>query len=203
MLCAYLSLTKHTDEGKLDLNHQNIFNDEYMKIVARYANDRPTGSRPIDFMQEAFGALLAGIADDDGDPLGDVYMSAISFGEHGQYFTPYSMASMMAEITLPEIEDGQTVLDPSCGSGVMLIVAGKRNPRAVLYGIDLDERCAKMCALNLMLREYSGVVWCGNGLSGEMYTRWNISHGWVRRDDKPDHLEPRPAQDGQRQLTLL
>jgi len=103
MLCAYLSLTKHTDDGKSGLDHQNSFNDEYMAIVARYPSDRPMGARPIDYFQQAFGALVAGALEDDGDPLGDVFMSAISFGEHGQYFTPYHLSAMMAKLTMPEI----------------------------------------------------------------------------------------------------
>ena len=91
-----------------------------MSIVTRYESDRPTGSRPIDYFQEAFGALSLGAGNEDGDPLGDVFMSAISFGEHGQYFTPYPLSSLMAAITMPELKDGQTILDPSCGSGVMI-----------------------------------------------------------------------------------
>lgn len=84
----------------------------------------------------------------------------------------------------------------------MLITAGKKNPNAILHGIDLDPRCAKMCALNLIIRELTGSIWCGNGLTGEMYTRWNISRGWARRDDHPAPTVPRAPEEPQ-QLALL
>ena len=38
-------------------------------------------------------ALIAGIANGEPDPLGDLYMAAIPFGEHGQYFTSWTVAS--------------------------------------------------------------------------------------------------------------
>ena len=76
------------------------------------------------------------------------------------------------------------------------------NPRARFLGIDLDERCAKMCALNLILRELSGRVYCGNTLTGEMYTAWDVTNGWVTRDDKPEPMTPK-RKDVAQQLTLL
>jgi hypothetical protein len=133
-------------------------------------------------------------------------MAAITFGEHGQYFTPRPIADLMA-MSIPEIKDGQTVADPSgCGSGVLLLAVANINPRARFIGIDLDERCAKMCVLNLALRELSGTVYCGNGLTGEMYTRWDIRHGWLSRDDKPAPMNMRgegPQSDKRGQLMLL
>lgn len=148
--------------------------------------------------------MLLGIYRDDVDALGDVYMSAISFGEHGQFFTPQSVADVMAEVTTPEVKDGQSICDPCCGSGTLLLAAAKKNPRARFVGIDLDERCAKMCALNIALRELSGTVYCGNTLSGEMYTRWDISNGWISREDKPERVDlPKKADDETKQLTLL
>ncbi len=190
------------------LDHQNAYNDEYLKIVARYADKNPKGARAIDHFATAFGELVLGIERDNGDPLGDVYMSAISFGEHGQYFTPFNLADAVAQMTMTEVRDGQTVLDPTCGSGVMLIAAAKVNPCAVLYGIDLDERCAKMATLNLALRELTGTIWCGNALTCEAYTRWDVRGGWVTRDDNPAPL-PMPtngkpeAPEAPAQLTLL
>lgn len=214
LLETYLSTSEHIHSGGTDLAKPETFFERdnrhetaYMAIVDRYKDNQSKGARAIDYFAEASTAALLGIYKDDADPFGDVYMSAISFGEHGQFFTPRHIADAMAAMACAELEDGQIVADPSgCGSGIMLLAAAKINPRARFVGIDLDERCAKMCALNLISRELSGTVYCGNSLSGEMYTQWNIKDGWVWRIDKPERLDLKletPKTDNRGQLTLL
>lgn len=62
------------------------------------------------------------------DFLGKVYMSLkIGSSANGQFFTPYSVSKMMAEINFIEVEeklkanDIITLSDPCCGSSGMLI----------------------------------------------------------------------------------
>jgi len=207
ILSAHLSFTAELRAGRLSggaYAPKNEHEDAYMKIIGRYTDDRPKGERAADYFAQAYSALCQGIQDGGEDPLGDVYMSAISFGEHGQYFTPLHIAEAMAQMSCAELKDGQRVLDPACGAGIMLIAAAKVNPRALFYGIDLDERCAKMCTINLMLRGLSGSVWCGNALSCEAFTRWDIERGWITRDDNPAPLPMQPDKpEKPQQLTLL
>jgi type I restriction-modification system DNA methylase subunit len=62
------------------------------------------------------------------DPLGELYMQAISNGHNGQYFTPTPKCDMMATMSLGESSTlGQTVCDPTCGSGRMWLAAAKIN----------------------------------------------------------------------------
>lgn len=83
----------------------------------------------------------------------------------GQFFTPWSVALMMAEMTLGDPEpkpDGSpiTVLDPACGAGVMLLAAAdvveRKAPmmlalgQVAFYGQDLDRTCCRMAELNLL-----------------------------------------------------
>jgi type I restriction-modification system DNA methylase subunit len=208
MLNAHLSMREHVSSDRFDMTkpesfvqQDNSHNDAYMKIVGRYADERERGERNIDQFAAAYSALILGIDREESDPLGDVYMSAISFGEHGQYFTPQPIAELIVNAT-GDIHPGQTVLDPACGSGVMLIAAGKKNPDAILCGVDLDERCAKMATLNLALRELTGHITCGDALTGEAFTQWDISRGWVTRNDNPAPLE-RSGPAAPKQLTLL
>ena len=72
-------------------------------------------------------------------------------------------------------------------------------------GIDLDERCAKMTSINLILRELSGTTYCDNSLTGEMYTRWVINHGWITGDDEPAAINSisAPDKDSGEKLSLL
>ena len=55
-------------------------------------------------------------------------------------------------------------------------------------GVDLDERCAKMAALNLALRELSGGIYCETDLL-------DIRDAWMRRDDKPEPFFPHKVND--------
>jgi hypothetical protein len=102
------------------------------------------------------------------DILGSVYMSlASAWGQRmlGQYFTPQSLARMMAAFTYEEpVDRGKSDLirtcDPACGSGVMILSflqqilesegdEGLR--RFSVTGIDIDVICARMCAVQLLV----------------------------------------------------
>jgi type I restriction-modification system DNA methylase subunit len=184
MLSAYLSATEQMrTTGTIVEGADNPHEKRYLEIVQSYPSNEPMGQRVIDRFVEAHVALAKGIANGEPDPLGDLYMAAISYGEHGQFFTPHHIASAMAAMV--GVQDGQRVLDPACGSGTILLMAAKQAPGALFYGIDLDERCAKMCAINLLLRGLSGGVQWGNALTYETYKQWNISDGWITEVDDP------------------
>lgn len=64
-----------------------------------------------------------------------------------------------------------TILDPACGSGRCLIAydrKGDPKPHAFYVGVDIDERCVRMAAINMFFHGMRGVVICGNSLSMEM-----------------------------------
>ena len=102
------------------------------------------------------------------DLLGLIYMQ-LQYGNlrMGQYFTPYVVARAMAEMLIPPLgpsipgEPPLSILDPCCGSGVLLLCAMEVIEREqparlddgsiLLYGIDIDATCVKMAHLNLDL----------------------------------------------------
>jgi hypothetical protein len=109
------------------------------------------------------------------DPLGELYQQAISSGHNGQYWTPEHMCDMMATITIGDtLLDGQTVCDPACGSGRMLLAAAKINRRAMLYGADLDITCCKTALVNMLLNSLKGEVAHMNTLSNDFYRGFKI-----------------------------
>lgn len=109
-------------------------------------------------------------AEDYHDPLGDIFMSRISHGDHGQFFTPESISLLMSEIIMDDkIHDGMTINDPACGTGRTLLMALKhlresKHVEPKLYANDLSMTCAKMTLLNFCINSVDGAVTCGDAL---------------------------------------
>lgn len=100
------------------------------------------------------------------DPLGNIFMSRVSHGEHGQFFTPDCISELCAELV--GIESQSTVSDPCCGSGRMMLkalqMARARNGEIEIYANDLSITCSKMCLLNLVINSAGGMVTCSDAL---------------------------------------
>lgn len=114
---------------------------------------------------EAYGDC----AEDYKDPMGDMFMEKISHGQHGQFFTPEDLCTLSAElIGIGNIEDGQTINDPTSGSGRMLLkalqIARAKGREPILYANDISMTCAKMCLLNFLVNSVDGEVTCGDAL---------------------------------------
>lgn len=114
--------------------------------------------------------------------LGKFYMQ-LDFGSgwHGQFFTPWHVAELMAKLQLGDeakdqiaSEDYISVCDSCCGAGCMLMAFVKvckddmdiNYQRSVLFvGQDIDEVVAKMCYIQISLLGCPGYVVIGNSLS--------------------------------------
>lgn len=152
--------------------------EEYLAMIERHKKGKK-GQRGADLMAEMFASLVNAMSASDEDILGDLYMGALTYGESGQFFSPGSIARMMAELSVdpdarPTRESPIYVHDCCCGSGRMLLEAAKVNPHVELVGLDVDARCAKISALNLSLRGHYGWVVCGNAISGKMQFAYRI-----------------------------
>lgn len=135
---------------------------------------------------ETFAKMLAGItmgieANPQQDFLGELFM-ALDMGNEwrGQFFTPYSVCSLMAAITLTEnILDKvkhwgwANVNDPACGAGALLIAfanacldKGVNYQQQVLFvGQDIDQLAGMMCYIQLSLLGCAGYVAVQNTLT--------------------------------------
>jgi len=153
--------------------------DEYLAMVERHKDGQP-GKRSIDLIAKLFAGLVEAMTKNDGDVLGDLFQSAISHQESGQFLTPSSISQLMSKLSIGDNEvrdDGSPVLvaDPACGTGRMLIDAARQNPNVELFGQDVDARCTKICALNMGLRNLYGWVVCGNSLTCETRFAYRVA----------------------------
>jgi len=134
--------------------------------------------------------LIGDLSEDFSDPIGELYMLAISNGHNGQYFTPEPICSMMSIMTIGENTlPGQTVCDCACGSGRMLLAAAKINRHLNFYGADLDNTCCKMALINMLLNSLNGEIAHMNTLSNDFYTGYSIGTTLVNGYHMPYYIE--------------
>jgi len=151
------------------------YEDEYMATIDKYKESDLRFEFPKAFaylgteMEERFDDSLGN------DVLGSFFEQHISNGRNGQYFTPYPVCQFMASITTTDRKEDENaptdrplrIIDPTCGSGRMLLATHRTlGPGDEYYGIDIDRTCVKMTALNLFFNGvWNSEVMCANALS--------------------------------------
>src|SRR4051812_34371011 len=126
-LLSLLSFTKYMQYTEiLDRLENNEltgeYEEQYLNMVEKYKENktREKGTRPADIFANACGLLVKETWEAEQDVLGEIFMAKVSYGEHGQFFTPSNVADMMARM-LYSNKKRETVNDPACGSGRFFI----------------------------------------------------------------------------------
>lgn len=151
--------------------------DEYMAIVKRYSKS------DLELLPKLLGYTTMALDTNPAqDFLGQLYMD-LDFGRgwQGQFFTPWHVAEMMAQMQIDEnavekvAENGYfSVADPCCGAGVMLLAFaqvckenyGLNYQRSVLFvGQDIDPIVAKMAYIQMSLLGLPGYIAIGDSLA--------------------------------------
>lgn len=86
------------------------------------------------------------------DVLGFIYQSLITEGERnltGQYYTNKKVVDYMLDSK--RLEDGETFLDPCCGSGAFLLSIHTNTPEC-LYGFDINQIAVMVAGTNLLVK---------------------------------------------------
>lgn len=195
---AVKRLTRALDQLRHDERYPyGLFVAEALRSFGIQIRDPEPGADVFPRVLEATTAYRAAVLQGEpfADLLGDVYQEEASKGHRdasGQFFTPWPLARMIAEMTLGDWEPGPSpsgglwrLGEPACGSGGMLLAAlsvlsDRYRPEALLLwdldASDLDLTCARTCALqvvaNLSLRAWSVgriVVRHANSLSLEQF----------------------------------
>ena len=86
---------------------------------------------------------------------------------------------MAKAVATDEIQLGQSVCDPSCGSGQLLLSAAKKcvekeTERPYCYGSDIDLNCVKMCVINMIINSIPGEIAWMNTLTMEHWRSYHI-----------------------------
>lgn len=94
------------------------------------------------------------------DSLFEGLSSRTTRGERGQFFTPRHV--VQAAIRVANLQAGQRVLDPACGSGAFLIAARQACPDAEIRGQDFDPRAVRI-ARTLVATSGGDPTWIQRG----------------------------------------
>jgi len=178
----------------LDKRHYEEREDLYKNIVKKY-NTEELNLFP-QLMAQTFLALDI---EPEQDFLGKMYMNLnLGNGARGQFFTPYSVCRLMAELSIDNELVEETIKkqgyisvnDPTCGAGATLIAAYNKLKKVlrestsnvqesiILSGQDIDQTVALMCYIQLSALGVAGFVKVGDSLSDPMTENDSITNYW-------------------------
>lgn len=147
----------------------------YMDCVSHYSKEE--AGKMADLLTETMLALRH---NPEQDFLGSIFGTLNLHNEwHGQFFTPYHIGVLMADINLDSIEEELkhkpmvSVCDPCCGAGCLLIACANEawkkhinyQEKILFAAQDIDFVAAMMCYIQLSLLGCQAVVKVGNSLT--------------------------------------
>lgn len=178
--------------GAISISNAFAFNKEreekYLKIMNKY--NEKTRSRIRDIFTDIYFLLSAQIDLGFKDYLGELYMrSETSNGKAGQFFTPYDVSKLCAQISIGKTDIEKyikedkilTLNEPTCGAGGMVLAAVD-----VLYNehhfnyarnllvecSDIDMRCVHMTFLQLACAGVPAVIYHRDTITMKTWDRW-------------------------------
>lgn len=138
----------------------------------------------VDLPAKAFGVVVDALeANPDQDFLGSLYMRfELGSHWHGQFFTPYSLCHLMADIQMDDLKgkierDGWiSICDPCIGGGAMMVAAaskarimGINYQNSMLFvGQDIDRIAGMMAYIQMSLLGMPGYIVIADTLSNPM-----------------------------------
>lgn len=190
--CAAIAMSNAADLTRFEKREAR-----YLEIVRKYEK-----SELLSFSQ-IIGEVTLAMEEKPQDVLGTVFHALeLHNSARGQFFTPYSICSMMARMTMGTREEIQQKLEkrgficaqePAVGAGAMVIALAEAirdmeiNYQQCLHvtAIDIDPRAVHMSYIQFTLMHIPAVVLQGNSLSMTFQDAWHtLAHvmgNWSRK----------------------
>ena len=150
------------DESKLGAGKE--MQDRLSKLVAIFENldFRTNRTEGDDLLGDAYEYLMQHFATESGK-------------SKGQFYTPAEVSRIMAQVLGigPETRQDQTIYDPTCGSGSLLLKAADQAPRGItIYGQEMDNATWALARMNMILHNHpTADLWRGNTLSAPYFQK--------------------------------
>lgn len=186
---AALSISNAVDRTQYDAREAR-----YLQIVGTYSPEE------VQRFPRMLAVLVDWLEQGFADCLGELFMT-LELGNHwkGQFFTPYSVCSLMAGLTLGDVREQVersgfvAVSEPACGAGAMVLAMAETiqgqgiNYQRAMHAtaVDVDATAVHMTYIQLALHHVPALVVHGNSLTLEEWGHWatpaHILGGWDRR----------------------
>jgi type I restriction enzyme M protein len=152
-----ITITDFNNEDKLGKGKEMV--DRLTKLIAifedkfDFSRNRAEGD---DILGDAYEYLMRNFATQSGK-------------SKGQFYTPAEVSRVMAKVVgiSHAKSQAQTVYDPTCGSGSLLIRAADEAPHGIsIYGQEMDNSTTALARMNMILHGHpTAEIWQDNTLS--------------------------------------
>ncbi len=155
-LKGVIDVADFNDEDKLGRGKEMV--DRLSKLVAIFdgLNLGANRAEGDDLLGDAYEYLMRHFATESGK-------------SKGQFYTPAEVSRIMAKVVgiTPETRQDQTVYDPTCGSGSLLLKAADEAPNGLsIYGQEMDNATAALARMNMILHDNpTAEIWQDNTLA--------------------------------------
>ena len=170
-LKGVIDVADFNDEDKLGKGKDMV--DRLTKLVGIFQGLNFTANRVEgdDMLGDAYEYLMRHFATDSGK-------------SKGQFYTPSEVSRILAKVVgiTGETNQDQTVYDPTCGSGSLLLKAADEAPRGLtIYGQEMDNATAALARMNMILHNnVSAKIWQDNTLASP---QWKDADGNLKTFD--------------------
>src|SRR3989454_6293174 len=155
-LKGVIDVADFNDEDKLGKGKE--MQDRLSKLVAIFEalDFRTNRAENDDLLGDAYEYLMRHFATESGK-------------SKGQFYTPAEVSRIMSKVVGigPQTRKDQTIYDPTCGSGSLLIKAADEAPSGMtIYGQENDLATWALARMNMILHSHATAeLWKGNTLS--------------------------------------
>lgn len=195
----FVTLSACSVSNSVDFLHREEREKIYLDTIKKYTK------KEAEEFPKMFALLVEALEQElsvrgPSDVLGRLYHDLELHNKwRGQFFTPQSIADMMAEMSISDhdADIGRrgyiTVCEPCCGSGVMILGMAKAllksqyspSQNLVVTAADLDLKCACMAYIQLSLYGIPAVIEHADTLTCKVFSRWYtpvyLLDGWLFR----------------------
>ena len=145
------------DANKAKLH--NVFRNIDFNSEANLGQTRQRNNRLKTLLEDFVALDLSPENNGQMDVIGDVYeyliekFAASAGKKAGEFYTPSGVSETLARLVSPR--PGDRICDPACGSGSLLIRAGKQvgSDNYALYGQEMNGSTWALCKMNMFLHE--------------------------------------------------
>ena len=154
------------DESKLGAGKE--MQDRLSKLIAIFddLDFRANRAEGDDLLGDAYEYLMRHFATESGK-------------SKGQFYTPAEVSRIMAKVVGigPYTRQDQTIYDPTCGSGSLLLKAADEAPGGItVYGQEKDNTTWALARMNMILHGHeTAELWSGNTLAAPYFKNQNGS----------------------------